>query len=125
MGTTFTVLKVKRPPPISDTVINSLVFGLFVTIIFLFTQLPPISTWNGKPNKFLVYYGDQRVAVNTSLAELLTLPDRSPAPVKLKNLDPGKNYTVSVAMCTAGGCGNMSEPCFILENNEDDSDTIG
>ncbi|XP_020606313.1 uncharacterized protein LOC110045060 isoform X3 [Orbicella faveolata] len=90
----------------------------------VYWKLPPISTWNGKPNKFLVYYGDQRVAVNTSLAELLTLPDRSPAPVKLKNLDPGKNYTVSVAMCTAGGCGNMSEPCFILENNEDDSDTI-
>ena len=85
--------------------------------------MPSISTWNGKPNKFLVFYGDQRVAVNTSLGEL---HNRSATPgVNLKYLDPGKNYTVTVAMCTVGGCGERSKPCFILENTQDDSDTIG
>jgi len=63
------------------------------------------------------------VAVNTSLAEL---HNRSATPgVNLTYLDPGKNYSVRVAMCTAGGCGKRSKPCFILENTEDDSDITG
>ena len=91
-----------------------------------FAQVPSITTWNGKPNKFLVYYDDQRVAVNTSLAELQTRNNRSATGgVLLTNLDPGKNYTVRVAMCTGGGCGNRSEPCFIGDNPEDDSNVKG
>lgn len=77
--------------------------------------------------KFRVYYGDQMAVVNTSLAELLTLYNRSAPSVimMLKNLDPRKNYTVRVAMCTGGGCGNRSEPCFIPDNIEDDSNKNG
>lgn len=76
--------------------------------------------------KFRVYCGDQMAVVNTSLAELQSLYNRSaPSVVMLKNLDPRKNYTVRVAMCTGGGCGNRSEPCFIPDIIEDDSNKNG
>lgn len=101
-------------------------FDLCVAIIFFFAQLPPIDSWNGIPMNFRVYYGDQMAVFNTSLAELQTLYNRSaPSVIRLKNLDPRKNYTVRVAMCTGGGCGDRSEPCFIPDNIEDDSNKNG
>ena len=73
------------------------------------------------PRKFLVYYDNHSIVVNTSLDALY---DRSATPeIVLTNLDPHKNYSVMVAMCTGAGCRNFSNPCLIpvMFTNNDSS----
>ncbi|KAL9985047.1 hypothetical protein ACROYT_G007404 [Oculina patagonica] len=89
---------------------------------FVSWKASSIDTWNGIPRKFLVYYDNHSVVVNTSLDELQPRTNRSATPgTMLTNLDPLKRYTVNVAMCTGGDCGKFSQ-CLIPEMvTEEDS----
>lgn len=94
-----------------------------------------MSTWNGRPRKYIVYYdnGQQQKVVNTSLdgldghspvGEWSWSNGEESTGVWIHDLDPHMNYSVRVAMCTGGGCGeNKSRPCFInaAEVTEDTS----
>lgn len=78
----------------------------------------------------MVQYENHTVVVNTTLDELQARYNRSTATPAAEtivtNLDPHKNYSVTVAMCTAGGCRDFSKSCIIpVTDTEDDLNEKG
>lgn len=85
---------------------------------FVSLKLPPKAAWNGRPRKVIIYYvdGEQQKAFNVSLDGL---HEDRPIGDWLRDLDPRKNYSFNVAMCTGGGCGKSMSRCFVNEVAED------
>lgn len=93
-----------------------------VTIEF---KVPPVNTWNGIPREFLVSYGNTTERVKTSLKELQEGSNGSDTlEVKLNGLQPHRNYSAMVAICTAVGCKWASnELCIINSMPSDEVNT--
>ena len=106
---------------------NLLILILFIILTLLFTQVPPVNTWNGIPREFLVSYGNTTERVKTSLKELQEGSNGSDTlEVKLNGLQPHRNYSAMVAICTAVGCKWASnELCIINSMPSDEVNTKG
>ena len=106
---------------------NLLILILFIILTLLFTKVPPVNTWNGIPREFLVSYGNTTERVNTSLKELQEGSNGSDTlEVKLNGLQPHRNYSAMVAICTAVGCKWASnELCIINSVPSDEVNTKG
>ena len=79
------------------------------------SQLPPLITWNGVPNRFNIDYwkttkqNDSSVPIPNS-TKSLQINDSSATEATLRGLNRYVEYQTQISMCTAEGCGPKSVP---------------